>query len=58
MTVDRIKWTLEDYHRMVEASILDGRPVELLQGEIIDMAPEGGACDLISRYFSGCEAAV
>jgi Uma2 family endonuclease len=35
------KWTLDDYHRMIEAGILDGRSVELLNGEIIDMSPEG-----------------
>lgn len=35
------KWTLEDYHQMIEAGILDDRRVELLNGEIIEMAPEG-----------------
>ncbi len=36
-----IKWTLADYHRMVAAGILAGRQVELLDGEIVAMAPEG-----------------
>lgn len=35
------KWTTHDYHRMIEAGILDDRHVELLNGEIIEMAPEG-----------------
>ncbi len=35
------RWTVEDYHRMIEAGILDDRSVELLRGEIIDMSPEG-----------------
>lgn len=35
------KWSLEDYHRMIEAGILDDRKVELLNGEIIEMNPEG-----------------
>lgn len=35
------KWTLEDYHQMIAAGILDDRRVELLNGEIIEMAPEG-----------------
>ena len=35
------KWTLEDYHRLVEAGLLADRRVELLQGEIVQMAPEG-----------------
>lgn len=35
------KWTIDDYHRMVEAGILNDRHVELLKGEIIEMSPEG-----------------
>ena len=34
------KWTIEDYHQMIEAGILDDRQVELLAGEIIEMSPE------------------
>jgi Uma2 family endonuclease len=41
MALTTAKWTLDDYHRMIEAGILDGRCVELLNGEIIDMSPEG-----------------
>ncbi|MGF1570902.1 MAG: Uma2 family endonuclease [Nodosilinea sp.] len=33
-------WTLDDYHRMIAAGVLAGRQVELLGGQIIDMAPE------------------
>lgn len=35
-----VKWSVEDYHRMIEAGILQGRPVELLAGEIVEMSPE------------------
>ena len=35
------KWTLEDYHRMIESGVLDNKQVELLRGEIVEMAPEG-----------------
>lgn len=35
------KWTIEDYHRMIAAGILDDRHVELLNGEIVEMSPEG-----------------
>ncbi|MBV9388158.1 MAG: Uma2 family endonuclease [Chroococcidiopsidaceae cyanobacterium CP_BM_ER_R8_30] len=35
------KWTLEDYHRMIEVNLLEGRHVELLNGEILEMPPEG-----------------
>lgn len=34
------KWTVNDYHRMVEAGILSDRRVELLAGEIVEMSPE------------------
>lgn len=37
----RIKWTVDDYHRMIDAGILAERNVELLVGEICAMAPEG-----------------
>ena len=40
-TVTTAKWTVEDYHRMIDAGILDDRRVELLNGEIIEMSPEG-----------------
>ena len=35
------KWTLEQYHQMIDAGILDDQKVELLNGEIIEMSPEG-----------------
>ncbi|MEH2304824.1 Uma2 family endonuclease [Nostoc sp.] len=34
------KWSVDDYHRMVEAGILRGRHLELLAGEIVEMSPE------------------
>ncbi|MDZ8054469.1 MAG: Uma2 family endonuclease [Aulosira sp. ZfuVER01] len=34
------KWSVDDYHRMIEAGILRGRHVELLAGEIVEMSPE------------------
>lgn len=40
MNVITAKWTLEEYHRMIDAGILDDRQVELLNGEIIEMMPE------------------
>ncbi|WP_008314809.1 Uma2 family endonuclease [Leptolyngbya sp. PCC 6406] len=41
MTVTTAKWSLDEYHQMIAANILAGRRVELLNGEIIEMAPEG-----------------
>lgn len=40
MTVTTAKWTLDDYHRMIEVGLLADRHVELLNGEIIEMPPE------------------
>jgi len=40
MSVTTAKWTLEDYHRMIQVGLLDDRQVELLNGEIVEMSPE------------------
>lgn len=33
-------WTLDEYHRMIDAGILIDQKVELLKGEIVEMVPE------------------
>lgn len=35
------KWTTAEYHQMIATGILADRQVELLAGEIVEMAPEG-----------------
>jgi Uma2 family endonuclease len=35
------KWSVAEYHQMIETGLLAGKPVELLEGEIIEMSPEG-----------------
>ena len=35
------KWTVDDYHQLVETGLLEGKAVELLEGELIEMSPEG-----------------
>jgi Uma2 family endonuclease len=35
------KVTLEQYHRMVDAGVWDDRQVELLNGVVVEMSPEG-----------------
>ncbi|PSN17989.1 hypothetical protein C7271_14875 [filamentous cyanobacterium CCP5] len=35
------RWSLERYHRAVDAGIFEGQSVELLNGELIEMSPEG-----------------
>jgi Uma2 family endonuclease len=34
------KWSVQDYHRMIEEGILRDHSVELLAGEIVEMTPE------------------
>lgn len=41
MTATTYKWTVERYHQAIDAGILDDQPVELLQGDIVVMPPEG-----------------
>ncbi|OUL29199.1 Uma2 family endonuclease [Nostoc sp. 106C] len=40
MTVTTYKWTIERYHRAVEAGIFDDQSIELLRGDLIVMPPE------------------
>lgn len=51
------KWSLEEYHRMISAGILDRRRVELIEGEIFEMSPQGplhsSSCDKIAEYLRG-----
>ncbi|PPT07275.1 hypothetical protein CKA32_006893 [Geitlerinema sp. FC II] len=35
-----IKWSLEDYHQIIQTGLLDDRSVELLAGEIVELSPE------------------
>lgn len=41
MTVSTLKWTLDLYHQAVEAGVFDEVSVELLNGELVEMSPEG-----------------
>ncbi|MGD1902776.1 MAG: Uma2 family endonuclease [Geitlerinemataceae cyanobacterium] len=41
MTVAIAKWSVEEYMRLVATGLLDEKPVELLAGDLISMAPEG-----------------
>jgi Uma2 family endonuclease len=41
MTLIAAKWSIDDYHKMIETGLLDGRSVELINGAIIQMVPEG-----------------
>lgn len=41
MTVTTYKWTVDRYHRAIQAGLFDDQPVELIHGEIIIVPPEG-----------------
>ncbi len=41
MTLSTYKWSLEAWHDLVNSGVLAGQRVELLEGEIIEMSPEG-----------------
>ncbi len=55
MTIVTAKWSLQDYHQMIETGLLDERKVELVCGEIIEMSPEGAphssSCSEIGEYL-------
>jgi Uma2 family endonuclease len=48
MSITVAKWTINEYHSMINAGLLDHRQVELLKGEIVEISPEGEA----HAYFS------
>jgi Uma2 family endonuclease len=41
MSITIAKWTIDEYHQLVDSGILDDRRVELLKGIIVEMPPEG-----------------
>lgn len=55
MTISTFKWTIDQYHQAVEAGVFDEVHIELLNGELIEMSPEGlphaGLSNRSSRYL-------
>ncbi len=49
MTLTTAKWSLDDYHQMIESGLLDDRSLELINGEIIQISPEGVAHSFYCR---------
>lgn len=41
MTATLVRWTVADYHAMIDAGLLADRRAELLNGLILEMPPEG-----------------
>jgi len=56
-----MRWTIEDYQRLVESGILANRRVELIDGNLVEMAPEGAphshtlssGADYLRHHLSG-----
>jgi Uma2 family endonuclease len=40
-TTTRYKWSIEKWHELVDLGVLEGQQVELLEGELVEMSPEG-----------------
>ncbi len=41
MTLTTYKWSIEEWHELVDFGLLEGKPVEFLEGEIVEVSPEG-----------------
>ena len=41
MSVIIYKWSIDEWHELVNSGVLEGKPVELLEGDIVEMSPEG-----------------
>ena len=41
MTSILYKWSIDEWHELVNSGVLDGKPIELLEGNIVEMSPEG-----------------
>lgn len=41
MTLTTYKWSIAEWHKLVNSGFLAGKSVELLAGEIIEVSPEG-----------------
>src|SRR5204862_778880 len=41
LAAKRVRWTVKDYFRMADAGLFDGRRVELLDGEVIEVSAQG-----------------
>lgn len=52
----RLRWTVEDYHRAIDAGLFGERRVELVDGELYEMPPMGephiGAAEFLERAFA------
>ncbi len=52
MTVTHYKWSVSEWHELVDTGVLEGKPVELLEGDIVEMSPEGIEHSYTNQYVS------
>ena len=41
MALTSYKWSVSEWQELVDTGLLEGKPVELLEGDIVEMSPEG-----------------
>ncbi|MEM8722143.1 MAG: Uma2 family endonuclease [Cyanobacteria bacterium P01_G01_bin.39] len=41
MTLTTYRWSIEEWHELIDCGLLEGKAVEFLEGEIIEVSPEG-----------------
>ena len=41
MTLTTYKWSINEWHELIDSGLLAGKKLELLEGEIVQMSPEG-----------------
>lgn len=51
MAVTTYKWSIDEYHSMIESGLLADKPVELLNGEIVEISPQR-ACTHVREEHS------
>ena len=49
-----IRWSVDEYYQMYKAGLFEGRRVQLIRGEIIEMAPMGTAHSTAVRLVVTC----
>jgi Uma2 family endonuclease len=54
MTLIPYKWSIKEWHDLVDSGVLAGKGVEFLEGEIIEMSPEGIPHSYTHQSVSDC----
>ncbi|GBF79362.1 Uma2 family endonuclease [Aphanothece sacrum] len=52
VTLTTAKFSVEDYHKMIEYGLLNNRQVELINGIILEMSPEGTEQAYLGETFA------